>query len=291
MLSIYLRWPEEPAVDSRPPGRMALAEGDPGRLSTPRPHPAHVVITGASSGIGAALVRIYSAPGTRLSLIARNRERLEAVALESRGRGAVVDVYVADVTDAAAIENVLAACDQRQPVDLLVANAGLGGRASLVTTVAEPGPLAREIFATNALGVINTVTALLPRLVARRRGQIAVMSSLAGLVALPACPVYSASKAAVRAYGAALRAFLAPFGVRVTVVCPGFVDTPMSASLPFRPPFMWSADRAARHIAQALAHGRREIIFPWPLAAAMRLLRMLPTGIADRVLMLGRVVV
>src|SRR5215467_12341303 len=259
-------------------------------LSSVKPHdgPKHIVITGASSGIGAALARVYSASGRRLSLIGRNPDRLEAAASDARARGGDVDVYVADVTDPSAIERVLTTCDRRQPVDLLIASAGIGGRASLAPDSGEPGDVARQILMTNTLGVINTVTPLLPRFVARRHGQIAIVSSLAGLVSLPACPAYCASKAAARAYGAALRGLLAPSGVAVSVVCPGFVDTPMSASLPFRPPFLWTADRAARYVARALARGRREILFPWPLAIAVRMLAILPSALTDRVLMLLR---
>lgn len=247
--------------------------------------PKHIVITGASSGIGAALEQVYSASGRRLSLIARNRGRLEAVASNVRVRGAGVDVYVADVTDPNAIERVLTTCDLLQPVDLLIASAGIGGGASLARDCGELGHIAREILTTNTLGVVNTITPMLPRFVARKQGQIAIVSSLAGLVSLPACPAYSASKAAARAYGAALRGLLAPLGVTVSVVCPGFVDTPMSASLPFRPPFLWTADRAARHVARALEDGRREILFPWPLAFAVRLAAILPNALADRLLM------
>lgn len=249
--------------------------------------PAHVVITGASSGIGAALARVYSIPGRRLSLIARDRTRLEAVAEAGRARGAQIDIYVADVADAMAIEQALVACDTQQAVALLVANAGIGGRDSLASISGESSRVAGRIISTNTLGVINTVAPLLPRFVERRRGQIAIMSSLAGLVGLPACPAYSASKAAIFAYGAALRRLTAASGVHVSVICPGFVDTPMSAGLPFRPPFIWTADRAARYVARALVRRRREILFPWPLALGVRTLNLLPTAVTDRILTLA----
>jgi short-subunit dehydrogenase len=246
------------------------------------------VITGASSGIGAALARVYGQWGWRLSLIARDEKRLEAVAAGCGARGADVDIYRADVTDAKAVEAVMKTCDLRWPVDLLIANAGIGGRAALVCDDGESGDVARQILTTNVLGVINTVTPLLPALVARRRGQIAIMSSLAALAGLPACPAYSASKAAARVYGAALRSLVAPCGVRVSVVCPGFIDTPMSKGLPFHLPFLWTADCAALHVARALARGRREILFPWPLAAALRLATVLPAAVSDRILLLTR---
>jgi len=246
--------------------------------------PDHVVITGASSGIGAALARLYAAWGSHVSLIARNKSRLEAVAEAARARGAEVGLYAVDVTDSAALETALLACEARGPVSLLIANAGVGGREALASTQGETGPVARCIISTNVIGVVNTVTALLPRMVARRRGQIALMSSLAGLVALPACPAYCGSKAAIFVYGAALRRLAAPSRVGVSVICPGFVESPMSASLPFRPPFLWSADRAAAYIAWGLARGRREILFPWPLVAAVRLANLLPSALADGIL-------
>jgi short-subunit dehydrogenase len=182
--------------------------------------PKQVIITGARSGICAALAWVYSSPGRRLSLIARDRAPLEAVAAKGRAGDAEVDLYVADVTDTTAIELAPVTCDQVQPVDLLVASAGIGGRDALVApNVCESGDMARQILTTNKLGTINAVAPLLPRLVARGRGQVAIMSSLAGVVALPARPVYSASK-----YGAALRSLVAASGVRVSVVCPGFVE-------------------------------------------------------------------
>jgi short-subunit dehydrogenase len=248
----------------------------------------HVVITGASSGIGAALARVYGRWGWRLSLIARDAKRLEAVAADCGAGGNDVDIHPADVTDATAIDAAMKTCDLRQPVDLVIANAGIGGQAALACDGGEPGDIARQILTTNMLGVVNTVTPLLPLLVARRRGQIAIMSSLAALAGLPACPAYSASKAATRVYGAALRSLLAPSGVRVSVVCPGFIATPMTESLPFHLPFLWTADRAALHVARSLARGRREILFPWPLVAALRLVAVLPAAMGDRILMLTR---
>jgi short-subunit dehydrogenase len=249
------------------------------------------VITGASSGIGAALAHVYGQWGWRLSLIARNAKRLEAVAADCSAGGADVDIHRADVTDAMAIGAVMKTCDRRQPVDLLIANAGIGGRAALASDCGEPGDVARQILTTNMLGVVNTVTPLLSQLTARRRGHIAIMSSLAALAALaglPACPAYSASKAAARVYGAALRSLMAPSGVRVSVVCPGFIDTPMAGSLQSHLPFLWTADRAALHVARALACGRREILFPWPLVAALRVLAVLPSAVSDRILLMTR---
>jgi short-subunit dehydrogenase len=246
--------------------------------------PDHVVITGASSGLGAALARGYSRPGVRVSLLGRDQTRLAEIAFDSRVRGAEVKVHSGDVSDAPGMESWLLDVDSLHPVDLVIANAGIGGSGALAHNSLETGDVARRILSTNVLGVVNTVTPLLPRFVARGHGHIAIVSSLAAFLGLPDCPAYSASKAAIRIYGDALRRLVVPHGVYVSVICPGFIDTPMSTSLPFRPPFLWDAERAAKHIANGLAHRRRQILFPWPISIAVLAVSMLPAVIADRIL-------
>jgi short-subunit dehydrogenase len=250
--------------------------------------PDHVVITGASSGIGAALAKAYSRSGVRLSLLARNAARLDEAAQVGRARGAEVAVHTADVADAGALTRWLFDIDAQRPVDLLIANAGIGGAEVLARNSLESGDVARRVVSTNVLGVINTVTPLLPNFVARRRGHIAIVSSLAAFLALPDCPAYSASKAAIRTYGEAVRRLVAARGVTVTIVYPGFVATPMSASLPFRPPLIWDADRAAARIADGLARKRRQIVFPWSLGLAVRATSILPSAVIDLILSVSR---
>jgi len=250
--------------------------------------PGHVAITGASSGIGAALAHHYAGPAITLSLLARNRERLERVAQDCRARGAVVETAIGDVRDADAMAAWIAACEARARLDLLIANAGIGGFAALAEGVGEPANKTAAIMATNMLGVANCVAPLLPHMVARRGGQIAIISSLAGLTGLPQAPGYSASKAALGAYGDALRRQALPHGVRVSVVYPGFVETPMSQGIPHRRLFLWSAERAAAHIAARLARGKGQIVFPWQLHVAAWAARALPHGFADAILMRTR---
>jgi short-subunit dehydrogenase len=250
--------------------------------------PTHVAITGASSGIGAALAHHYAGPGVTLALLARNRERLAQVAQECRTRGAVVETVIGDVADPEAMAAWIAACEARAPLDLLIANAGIGGFAALADGPGEAAGKTAAIMATNMLGVANCVAPLLPRMIARRAGQIAIVSSLAGLVGLPQAPGYSASKAALGAYGDALRRQALPHGVRVSVIYPGFVETPMSRGIPHRGLFLWSAERAAAHIAARLARGQGQIIFPWQLHIAVWAARALPHGFADAILMRTR---
>jgi short-subunit dehydrogenase len=246
--------------------------------------PRHIAITGASSGLGAALARLYAGPRVALSLTGRNSERLMRVAEECRAAGSVVATAMLDVTDAPGMDAWLRERDAAHAFDLVIANAGIGGAGALADVSGETGPVARQILGINLIGVINTVTPVLPGFVARRRGHVAIMGSLAGFIALPDAPAYSASKAAVRLYGHALHRRVAPHGVFVSVICPGFVDTPMSASLPVPTPFLWPSDRAARYIAAGLARRKREIVFPLALRIAVRLADLLPTSVVDAAL-------
>jgi short-subunit dehydrogenase len=212
--------------------------------------PRHVLITGASSGIGEALALAYAQPGVSLSLIGRNAGRLDRVTQSCRDRGADVASATRDVTDAAALSSWLQDTDRRKPIDLAIANAGIsaqsGGRG-------ETEEQARRIFAINVDGVMNTVMPLIAPMTARGRGQIAIVSSLASFHAFPGSAAYCASKAAVRFWGEALRAELAPKRVEVSVICPGFITTPMTATNDFFMPLLMPADRAGTHRV-SLAH-------------------------------------
>ena len=167
----------------------------------------------------------------------------------------------------------------------MIANAGIGGDQVVAGAGGETLALANRVVATNVQGVMNSVIPLLAAFIARRRGGIVIIGSLAAFIALPPdAPVYSASKAAVRIYGHGLRRLLAPHGIKVTIASPGFIDTPMSASLSTPRPFLWNAERAARRIMRGAARGEREIIFPFGLAFLLWLATRLPTALLDRLL-------
>lgn len=244
--------------------------------------PHHVLITGASSGIGAALARRYAAPDRRLTLTGRNIERLQAVADACRAEGAEAAVEAVDVTDREAVAVLIAEADAARPLDLVVANAGISAGTGAAGD--EPPEQARRIFATNLDGVLNTVEPAVPRMVARGRGQIALMASLAAFRGFPGAPAYCASKAAVRVYGEALRGHLAERGVGVSVICPGYVESPMTAVNDFPMPMLMPADKAAAVVARGLAKNRGRIAFPFPLYAAVWLLATLPTALTDPLL-------
>jgi short-subunit dehydrogenase len=228
--------------------------------------PRHVLITGASSGIGAALARRLAEPDRRLTLLGRDTARLEAVARDCAG---TVETISVDVCDEHAMAEVIEGAFSASPVDLVIANAGISGGD------------ARTLMAVNVQGVVNTIEPLIPLLRAAGRGQLALMSSLAGFRGLPNAPAYCASKAAVRLYGEGLRGKLGQIGIRVSVICPGFIETPLTANNPFPMPFLMSAEAAADRIVAGLARNRARIAFPrrlyWPTLVGT----LLPQALTD----------
>jgi len=241
--------------------------------------PKSILITGASSGLGAALARHYAAPGIFLALTGRDAERLSAVAHDCREKGARVETEIMDILDASAVAKWITGIDLKHPVDLLIANAGISGGTGITND--EPAEQVRRIFNVNLTGVLNSVMPIIPSMTARRHGQIAVMSSLAGFCGWPGAPAYSASKGAVRLYGEALRGALKPHGVKVSVICPGFVRTPLTDVNPYGMPFLMEADKAAVIMARGLAANRARIAFPWPMACMAWLLMALPVRAGD----------
>jgi len=243
--------------------------------------PRSLVITGASSGIGAALALRYAEPGVCLALTGRDAARLAAVAERCRAAGAAVTADVVDATDRDGMAAWLRGVDDRTPVDLLIANAGISaGTGGGVESEAQ----ARRILSVNIDGVLNSVYPLLPRMQDRRRGQIALMASQASFRGFPGAPAYCASKAAVRVFGEALRGDLAGEGIGVSVICPGFVKSRITDANGFSMPFLMEADAAARVISRGLARNAARVSFPWPVAAAVWLLALLPPGWTDGVL-------
>ena len=234
-----------------------------------------IVITGASSGIGHALALLYAGKGVVLGLQGRDATRLEEVARQCRDKGATVELLIADVRDRAACDSWLADFDRRHPADLLIASAGINGGTRPGSAIESAEESLTQIE-TNVVGLLNTVHPLLPGMMARARGQIALLSSLAGLIPLPDSPSYCASKFAVRAYGLALRQTLRAHGVKVNVICPGYVSTPMSRRMTGAKPFEMSAGEAARRIARGLQRNTAVIAFPFWFALLSRVGGMLP---------------
>jgi len=243
--------------------------------------PKTIVITGASSGIGEALALRYACAGTTLGLIGRSASRLKRVADRCRERGAEVHTAVLDVRMRADMLAWLTGFDDARPVDLLIANAGImEGRA-------EPGGIegaeaSLALMETNVLGVLNAIHPLVPQMVAHRRGQIAIVSSIAAFIPLPDAPSYGASKAAILSYGLALRDLLEGHGIRVSVICPGYVRTPMMDQESGTKPGAMEPAAAAELIVRGLERNRAVITFPFWFSLMTRLGGLLPDRLRRR---------
>jgi short-subunit dehydrogenase len=242
------------------------------------PISATVVITGASSGIGKALALRYAREGGILGLLGRSSDRLDQVAEQCRLLGATVHTASLDVRARAEMEQWLRNFDDRTPIDILIANAGvMTGRPADADI--EPTSPSYALMETNVLGVLNSVQPILPRMMARRRGQIGIVSSIAAFIPLPDAPSYSASKAAMLTYGLALRGALRGSGVGVSVICPGYVTTPMMGQESGPKPFAISPESAADTIVRGLQRDRSIIAFPFLFALFTRLGGLLPDGV------------
>jgi short-subunit dehydrogenase len=244
-------------------------------------HPRHILITGASSGLGEALALAYAAPGITLSLTGRDRVRVDAVATACRAKGADVTGAVLDVTDAEAMATWIILRDAVWPLDLVIANAGVSANTVEDPTLDETAKT-RRLFAINVDGAVNTVMPAIELMKPRRHGQIAMMSSLAAFRNVGGAPAYGASKAAVRLWGEGLRQKLAADNIRVSVICPGFVRSRITDHNHFRMPFFIDDPaKAAAIMVRGLAHNRGRISYPWPMATLAVLYAALPNVLAE----------
>lgn len=239
----------------------------------------HVLITGATSAIGSALALEYARPGTVLYLHGRDGEKLAQVAARCRERGAKVVPHRLDVRDFDALRGWLATLGA---LDLVIVNAGLNTH---VGPRGEPEPWedVEALLDVNLKAAMVIVQAVLPAMRARGQGQIALMSSLAAYLGLPVTPSYCATKAGLKAYGEALRGWLAPEGIKVNVVMPGYVKSPMCDAMPGPKPFLWSPERAAKAIRQGLMRDQARISFPFPLNWGTWWLAVLPASLSTRI--------
>jgi short-subunit dehydrogenase len=247
----------------------------------PWQEPTTVLITGATSGIGAALARSYARAGRILLLHGRDTERLGSVTRECESRGAEVHGVTFDLRDAATTIDTLRGLSSHYIIDLVIVNAGVSSSIGKGLE-AENWDTAKAVLAVNLDGAIATVASVLPDMRRRGSGQIAIISSLAAYFGLPVTPIYCASKAAVKVYGEALRGWLAPQGIAVNVVMPGFVQTPMSERFPGAKPWLMSPERAATLIRRGLERNRARIAFPRVLAWGMWCLTALPAALSQR---------
>ena len=242
------------------------------------PRMQRVIITGASGGIGAALVRYYARRGATIGLIARRGAELNKLATHL---STPHQIYAMDVRDASAMQSAAADFLARYGCpDLVIANAGI----STGTLTEFPEDLAsfKEVLDVNVLGMVNTFQPFIGAMRAARRGSLVGIASVAGYRGLPGAAAYSASKAAAISYLESLRVELRVSKIRVVTICPGYIATPMTEQNPYPMPFIMTAEDAARRIGGILEGNKTFVIMPWQMALVARVLRVLPNWLYDR---------
>ena len=242
------------------------------------------ILTGASSGIGLALARELSRRGYELALLARRAELLEQLASELKTKAIPI---VCDVADRASVRDAVQRAHEQLggAFDVAIANAGVGISGQVSKFRIDD---AEQTIRVNVLGMLYFFDAVIPPMIEAKKGRFVGVASLAGLRGLPTSATYSASKAAMQTFLEASRVELKPHGVGVTIVNPGFVKSPMTDKNRFHMPFLMSAEKAARIIADGIERGKRVVEFPLPMSLAVRLLRHLPDALYDRVMSRAR---
>ncbi|MCX5614144.1 SDR family NAD(P)-dependent oxidoreductase [Bombella saccharophila] len=243
----------------------------------------HILITGASSGIGAALAAYYARSGVCLTLWGRNEERLENTASIARAKGANVETLCIDLTEADAALAALIAADDKRPIDILILSAGMADIRPH-NALAESAETALKMSMVNFATPVAMATEMANRMAQRRHGRIALMGSVASFHDLPLATVYSGSKAGIGRFSTALRAAMDPYNVRICLIAPGFIDTPMSQRLDGEQAFLVPVDKAARKIARSINAGKAVLVFPWVFQLTRLLEMLLPRPIAHRIL-------
>ncbi|MBA2589982.1 MAG: SDR family NAD(P)-dependent oxidoreductase [Alphaproteobacteria bacterium] len=239
-----------------------------------------ILITGASSGIGAALARAYAGAGVTLLLWGRDEKRLDAVAVDCRARGAVVAIQVFDLRDAAGFAGLLA---EAPALDIAIFNAGLGGSAP-ADVLAETPEAARALAEVNFTAPVVGANVIAGAMAARGAGHIVLVGSITESFPLPMAPTYAATKAGLKMFAEALGIRMARHGVKVTLVSPGFIDTPMSRKVIEPKPFLISAEAAAAIIVRKIEAGARTIVVPWQFAVIRGFANLLPRALLRAIL-------
>lgn len=248
--------------------------------------PQRIILTGASAGIGRALAHEYARRGASLLLVARREQLLRELAREVEQLGGTAEILVADVADPGSAERAVALARERfGGIDIALMNAGRGGPMFVDAFDAEE---AETVMRVNYFSIVRMVQAVLPSMLAAKRGAIVAVSSLAAYRGMPGSGAYNASKAAATIFMESLRTELRTRGVDAITIAPGFVRTDMTAKNEFSMPFLMETDEAARRIVHAIDRRVRVYRFPFGTSLAIRFLSALPNGLYDRLVSWGR---
>lgn len=237
-----------------------------------------IIITGASSGLGRAIALQYADKHTRLFLFGRDQSRLTEIEELCRNRHAEVTKIICDVRDADLTRIIIEKIGKKNKIDIIIAVAGVSAGT---LNKPESSKQVTEIFSTNLNGTLNIILPALPLMIKRNHGTIVVIGSMAGLFPLSSAPSYSASKAAVKIFGEAMRGYLKQFQVQLCVVIPGYIETPMTKVNKFPMPFKISAEQAARIIIAGINSKKNLIAFPKLVYFILKLMSLLPNQLID----------
>lgn len=240
-----------------------------------------VFITGASSGIGAAMARQFDALGAQLGLVGRSQEKLDDVLAGLQHADQHV-VYALDVTNRNALFDAARDFDAKAPTDIVLANAGIS--IGVKTEYEEDLDVLEKVYRTNVFAMAATFHPFIEPMRRRGGGQFVGIGSVGGIRGLPGSEAYCSSKAAVISYLESLRNDVRKYGIAVTTLCPGFVRTPLVAKNPYKMPFILQPEQFAERAVKAILAKDSYRVIPWQMAWVARLLKILPNAVFDRVL-------
>lgn len=241
-----------------------------------------VLLTGASSGIGEALALELAKRGAVVGLLARRESLLRDLAAKCERFGKAARSFAVDVTDDIAVADAVETFRREfGHIDILIANAGIGGGANHAKDL-RPEDF-RRVIDINLNGAMNAVTAVLPSMLERGRGQLVAVSSLAGFRGLPKSAAYCASKAAMTAYFESVRLDVQKQGIAVTIIQPGFIKTPLTSGRANKMPFLMELEDSIPLFLRAIEKQKKFAAFPWPLATFVRAGKMFPAWLYDRI--------
>ena len=246
--------------------------------------PKTILITGANSGIGRGLAFAYAKSDVILCLTGRDKTRLAEVVHLCEKKGATVHSASIDVTDKQRMFQWVQACDDIRPLDVVIANAGVSSSSIGESEGQDALKTQQMVFDVNLQGTLNTIFPILPRMQQRRSGHIVLMSSMASFRGLPRSPAYAASKAAIKVYGEAMGARWAKAGINFSVICPGFIQTPLTDKNKYSMPFKMTLDVAIKRMVTGIQKRKPFIPFPWPMHVVCYILSILPTQLAQLIM-------
>ncbi|MDQ3634002.1 MAG: SDR family NAD(P)-dependent oxidoreductase [Acidobacteriota bacterium] len=241
-----------------------------------------ILLTGASSGIGEALAFSMAERGAVLGLVARREKLLKPIKEKIEANGGTARYFVCDVMEN---EKLFEAAESLRnefgKIDIMIANAGIGGN-NTETRNLEPDAVAKVINI-NLLGAVNSVAAVLPEMLEKKSGQLVAVSSLAGFRGIPKSAAYSASKAGMTAFFESVRLDVQHKGVAVTIIQPGFIKTPLTSGRANKMPFIMELEDAIPLFLNAIEDQKKFAAFPWQLASFVKLGKIFPAWLYDKI--------